>query len=194
MALSRLADALRLGHAERAYLFELADRRDPVKEDESADAVQPAVIASLKTIDAPAYLLDGGWNAVGWNEGAERLFVGWLDKPGERNLLRYIFLEPAARALIHDYDGRARRVVAEFRANVGAHLEDAPMRALMEELRTSSPLFAQLWGEQSVQSREGGMRTFNHPQDGFRRYEQVTFNVASRPQLKLTILLPPEAA
>jgi hypothetical protein len=48
-------------------------------------------------------------------------------------------------------------------------------------------------GEQSVQSREGGMRTFNHPGRGILRYEQVTFNLASRSDLKLTILLPSEA-
>ncbi len=40
-------------------------------------------------------------------------------------------------------------------------------------------------------SREGGTRTFNHPKDGLVSYEQVTFNLASRPDLKLTILLPP---
>jgi transcriptional regulator with XRE-family HTH domain len=191
-ALARLADALRLGHAERAYMFELADRRDPMDGNPCADAVQPAVVAALKAIEAPAYLLDRGWNAVAWNERAGRLFVGWLDRPGDRNLLRYIFLEPAARDLIHDYDDRARRVVAEFRANVGAHLEDAPVRALTEELQAHSPWFARLWREQSVQWREGGVRAFNHPQHGFCRYEQATFNVASHPEVKLTILLPIE--
>jgi transcriptional regulator with XRE-family HTH domain len=189
-ALARLANALRLGHAERAYIFELADRRDPDEKDGETDAVPPAAIASLKAIDAPAYLLDRGWNALGWNTQAEQLFVGWLDKPGEHNLLRYIFLEPGARTLIHDYEERARRVVAEFRANIGTHLEDAPLRALTEELRLKSPRFAQVWGEHSVQSREGGMRTFNHPGRGVLRYEQVTFNLASRSDLKLTILLP----
>jgi transcriptional regulator with XRE-family HTH domain len=195
-ALARLAAALRLGHAERAYLFELADRRDPDEGDGDgdADAVPPAAIASLAVIDAPAYLLDRGWNAVGWNVQAEQLFVGWLDRPGERNLLRYTFLEPAARALIHDYEERARRVVAEFRANVGTHLDDAPMRALTRELRLNSAWFAQVWGEQSVQTREGGRRTFNHPKRGFLCYEQVTFNLASRSDLKLTILLPSEAS
>ena len=130
MALARLAGALRLGHAERTYLFELADRRDPDEHDGEANSVPPAVLAALKAIDAPAYLLDRSWNARGWNAPAERLFVGWLDRTGARNLLRYVFLEPAARTLIHDYDDRARRVVAEFRANVGTHLEDAPVRAL----------------------------------------------------------------
>jgi hypothetical protein len=40
-----------------------------------------------------------------------------------------------------------------------------------------------------VLGREGGERTFNHPLDGFLRYEQVTFNVANHPDLKLTMLV-----
>lgn len=189
-ALARLAGALRLAAAERTYLFELADRRDPEGDSAPADAIPPAVLASLGTIASPAYLLDRCWNALGWNDQAERLFAGWLDGPGEPNLLRFIFTEPAARTLIHDYDNRARRVVAEFRANVGTHLEDAPVRALTEELRQLSPRFARLWDEHGVLTREGGTRTFNHPQDGFLAYEQVTFTLASRPDLKLTILVP----
>jgi len=189
LALARLADALRFGHAERAYLFDLADRRDPDEGEGDADAAPAAALACLRAIDSPAYLLDRCWNALGWNAHAERLLAGWLGGGAERNLLRFIFLEPAARALIHDYDERARRVVAEFRANVGAHLEDAPVRALTEELRARSPLFARLWDGHGVLSREGGTRTFDHPGDGFVSYEQVTFNLASRPDLKLTILL-----
>ena len=38
--------------------------------------------------------------------------------------------------------------------------------------------------------REGGERTFNHPMDGFLRFEQVTFNLANQPDLKLTVLIP----
>ncbi len=41
-------------------------------------------------------------------------------------------------------------------------------------------------------SREGGARTFDHPTDGFLRFEQVSFDLASRPDLKLTMLLPPD--
>lgn len=192
-ALGRLAGALRLTPAERAYLFQLADRRDPDDGIDGGDAVPSAVLASLNVIASPAYLLDRTWNALGWNAHAERLFAGWLNRPGERNLLRFIFLEPEARTLIHDHDERARRVVAEFRANVGTHLEDAPVRALTQELRSRSSQFARLWDEHGVLSREGGTRTFNHPQDGFLRFEQVTFDVTRRPDLKLTVLLASDA-
>ena len=189
MALARLAAGLRLGRAERDYLFELAQKRDPDKGGGEADQIPSAVLASVAAIGAPAYVLDRTWTARGWNEAAERLFVGWLDRPGERNLLRFIFLEPAARSLICAWEDRARRVAAEFRAACGAHLDDPALRELIDELRRHSAEFARFWEQHGILGREGGERTFRHPVDGFVRYEQVTFNLASQPGLKLTILV-----
>ncbi len=188
-ALARLASALRLGRAERAYLFDLAGKRDPDRDESEVDVIAPAVLACVETIGAPAYILDRLWTARGWNARAEHLFAGWLDEPGDRNLLRFIFLDPAARALICDHEERARRVVAEFRADVSTHATDPAIRALIEDLRQHSRAFARFWDEHGVLGREGGERTFNHPTDGFLRFMQVTFNLASRPDLKLTILV-----
>jgi transcriptional regulator with XRE-family HTH domain len=193
-ALARLAVALRLGRAERAYLFELAGRHDPTPDASEPGDLPPALLACVAAIGSPAYVLDRSWDARSWNEAAERLFTGWLDRPRERgperNLLRFIFLEPAARSLICDWDRRARRVVAEFRAHCAAHLEDGALRALIEELRRLSPEFAQMWEQHGVLGREGGERTFNHPSDGFLRFEQVTFELAGHADVKLTILVP----
>jgi transcriptional regulator with XRE-family HTH domain len=193
-SLSRLANALRLGRAERAYLFELAGKRDPDPGGDPADVLSPAVAACVETIAAPAYLLDRSWNARAWNKAAERLFVGWLDRPGERNsdrsLLKFIFLEPGARLLISGWEDRARRVTAEFRAHCGAHLNDRALRAVIDELRERSAEFARMWDQHGVLGREGGERTFNHPSDGFLRYEQVTFDLAGHADVKLTILVP----
>ena len=188
-ALARLANALRLGRAERAYLFELAGKRDPDQGESEIDLVPPSVLACVETIGSPAYILDRFWTARSWNAKAEHLFAGWLDRPGDRNLLRFIFLDAAARALICDYQERARRVVAQFRADVSTHLNDPTIRVLIDDLRGQSRAFARFWDEHGVLGREGGERTFNHPADGFLRFEQVTFNLASRPDLKLTILV-----
>src|SRR5579863_8812535 len=57
-ALARLAQALRLGRAQRQYLFELAGRRDPDPGAGGIDELPPAVSACVATIDAPAYILD----------------------------------------------------------------------------------------------------------------------------------------
>jgi transcriptional regulator with XRE-family HTH domain len=188
-ALARLANALRLGRAERAYLFDLAGKRDPDRGERAADAVPEAVLACVVAIRTPAYILDRLWTARAWNKPAERLFAGWLDGPGDHNLLRFIFLVPAARKLICDWPERARRVVAEFRADSLAHLRDPALRALIDELRRESRDFARFWDQHGVLEREGGARTFNHPRDGFLRYEQVTFDLASQPTLKLTMLV-----
>ncbi len=189
-ALARLAKALRLGRAERAYLFELARKRDPDTSGGESDTIPSALLACVATVGSPAYILDRAWTARGWNAKAARLFGGWLDGEHDRNLLRYIFLSPAARALIRDYDERARRVVAEFRADVSTHLADPAIRDLVDGLRRQSSGFARLWDKHGVLGREGGARTFNHPRDGSLRFEQVTFNLASQPDLKLTILVP----
>jgi transcriptional regulator with XRE-family HTH domain len=189
-SLARLATALRLGRAERTYLFELADKRDPDPGASDVDELPPAIAACVAGVASPAYLLDRAWNARSWNIPAERLFTGWLDQPGERNLLRFIFLEPGARSLICDWERRARRVVAEFRAHCVTHLDDPRLRQLIDELRQRSPDFVAMWEQHGVLGREGGERTFNHPTDGFLRFEQVTFDLASNADIKLTILVP----
>jgi transcriptional regulator with XRE-family HTH domain len=193
-ALSRLSRVLQLGRAERAYLFDLAGKRDPDQGQDQPDVMSPAVVACVDAIDAPAYVLDRSWTARSFNKKAQRLFVGWLDKPEERNLLRFVFLNPAARSFICRWEERARRLVAEFRAASSAHFDEPALRTLVAALRQESQDFARFWDEQAVLGREGGERTFNHPLDGFLRYEQVTFNVANYPDLKLTMLVQASAA
>jgi transcriptional regulator with XRE-family HTH domain len=188
-ALARLAGVLRLARAERAYLFELAGKRDPDHDADPVDEMPAAALRCVEAISSPAYILDRSFNARSFNAKAKRLFAGWLDEPGERNLLRFIFLEPAARALICDWEERARRVVAEFRSVRGAHLADPSLRRLIEELTRDSPDFARFWNGHVVLGREGGERTFNHPKDGFLRYQQVTLNLAGSTDSRLTMLM-----
>jgi len=190
-ALDRLGTALRLSPAERRYLFDLAGRRDPrEKPPTEEDAVPPALAQALAAIRLPAYLLDQLWQLRGWNEPAARLFAGWLDRPGDRNMLRYIFLDPAARRLVSDWSIRARRVVAEFRAECGLRLAEPGPAALVAELAARSPDFARFWTDQQVLGREGGERHFNHDAEGPLRFEQLSFSVAARPDLKLVLLTP----
>ena len=192
-ALARLGTVLHLSPAERAYLFELAGKRDPAAPhaDGSMDA-SPALVAAVNAVAAPAYLLDRLWRARAWNPAAADLFTGWLDAaaPGDdRSLLRYMFLSPMARVLVTDWEDRARRLLAEFRLEQGRHLDDPEMTALVAELRGRSPLARAAWEEQAVVEREGGLRTFSHPKLGPLRFEQVAFNLSSRPEFKLVILV-----
>jgi transcriptional regulator with XRE-family HTH domain len=190
-ALSRLARVMRLNAAERAYLFDLAARRDPqAPGDAGGSEVSADMRAALAAIASPAYMLDRAWNAVAWNAPAARLFTGWLDGEADRNLLRFVFLDPAARQLIADWPVRAARLAAEFRADLSHNLSAPEPRALIEELRRRDAFFAEAWEAHAVIDREGGERTFNHPVQGFVRYQQVTFVLARHAEIKLVILTP----
>jgi transcriptional regulator with XRE-family HTH domain len=192
-ALGRLADAMQLTSAERTYLFELTRKRDPLQPPvrlEDPSELSEVLHNVVNAVNAPAYLLDCLWRASVWNEPAAELFGDWLGG-AEPCLLTYVFLSDAARTFIVDWENRARRLVAEFRADTGRYPDDLVLRALVDRLRRGSKDFATLWSDHAVLAREGGTRTFNHPRDGLRRYEQATLSVAGWPDHKLVLLLPP---
>lgn len=189
VALARLASALQLTAPERIYLFELARKRDPAPfaNEISSAAIPCELEAVLQTITGPAYLLDRLWHARAWNNAAGHLFASWFDS-GEACLLRYVFLNPTARDFICDWENRAQRLLAEFRADTAHNPEDVRIQSLVDELLRSSPSFARLWNTHTVLAREGGERRFNHPQRGISRYEQITLIPATHHDYKIVML------
>lgn len=187
--LARLADALSLSRAERHYLFELAESVDP-QHGLDAVAALPAVLADcVHSITAPSYILDQSWNILACNQAFLQLFNGWPARQANPNLLRYIFLDPAASGLIVDWELRASRVVAEFRADAGARADEPAIRALIDELLAASAVFATCWTGHAVVDREGGLREFHHEAGEILSYQQITFRLATRPDCKLVMLL-----
>lgn len=187
--LSRLASVLRLRRAERHYLFELAECADPEHDRGGVDALPPVLADCVHSITAAAYILDRCWNVMSWNEPFLYLFDGWPARDPHPNLLRYIFLDPAARSLVVDWEERASRVVAEFRADAGPHAGAADLRAVIDLLQRESPVFAHWWTRHTVVDREGGVREFQHPKEGRLSYQQITFRLATRPDCKLVMLI-----
>jgi len=188
--LARLASVLRLQRAERHYLFELAECTDPDHGNEGAEALPPGLADCVHSITAAAYIMDRCWNVMAWNQPFLHLFDGWPRRETHPNMLRYIFLDPAARSLVVDWEERASRVVAEFRADVAAHAGDDDVRELIQELLQQSPVFAHWWTRHTVVDRAGGVRDFHHPTDGRLSFQQITFRLAIRPDCKLVMLLP----
>jgi transcription regulator MmyB-like protein len=177
--------------AERAYLFELAGRRDPAAPQSTATSEAPESVSALvQALPYPAYGLDRFWNACCWNDAAKHLFAGWLGEGLQRNLLRYTFTEPSAQALLPDWEQRARRLLAEFRADCARMLNDAALHNLVQQLGEESDLFAYEWEAQTVMAREGGLRTFVHPVDGPLSYTQNTLSPAEQADYKLVVLVP----
>jgi transcriptional regulator with XRE-family HTH domain len=194
-ALDRLALALKLSRSERAYLFDMADRRDPRSAEMEADTAPETLTVMLANITIPAYIMGRYWDLLAWNKPAAELFAGWLDLPASAddpapNLLRYVFQHPDARQFVVNWEARARRLVAEFRADCRGRLEEPVLQRLVTELSQTSPDFDRFWKQHDVLERQGGQREFNHPQRGLISYQQVTMRPVDQEQLKLVLLTP----
>jgi transcriptional regulator with XRE-family HTH domain len=202
-----LAHGLHLTQAERAYLFEIAGRVDPSPPGPAVTGAED-LAALVRVIRAPAYVLDRYWNAIEWNAAAAALFGDWLGAPsaGRRrasrakaaptapNLLRYVFVHPKARTFLLDWDDRARRLVAEFRADTPKMRDDPQRSALVEELSRASREFAAAWRSQRVLSRDGGRRSFRPARGAVQHFEQHILRVVRRPDLRMTVLVPAASA
>ena len=198
-----LAQGLQLTQAERAYLFEIAGRLDPAPSGPALAAGEEWT-GLVRAIRTPAYVLDRYWNAIEWNPAAGQLFRDWLGVPrstrgrapagkAERdapNLLRYVFLQPRAKLFLLDWEDRAQRLVAEFRADTPRMRDDPRRAALVEELSRVSREFAAGWRSQRVLSRDGGRRSFRIRKGETRHFEQHILRVVRRPDLRMTVLVP----
>jgi transcriptional regulator with XRE-family HTH domain len=194
-ALDRLAGNLRLTRSERAYLFELAGRRDPRSVSSESDDAPPLLIGLLADIGIPAYLMGRYWDMLGWNAAAAELFTGWLDVPrdgGEAppNLLSFVFLEARTRVFLVDWEVRACRITAEFRADCRNSLDDPALMRMVDGLAAASADFARFWKQHDVLERQGGERRFLHPLRGEILYQQATLRPDEHEHLKLVILKP----
>lgn len=192
-ALGRLAEALGLTAAERSYLFELAKQRDPAPPGMGRNPVEDGMAALVGAIMPPAYVLDRLWTARAWNAAAADRLSPWLGG-GERCLLGFVFRDPAARGFIVDWETRARRVIAEFRADTARRPDDPAIAALVDGLKRDCSDFVRLWDDGDVAARDGGARRFLHPRDGLVDCEQVTLIPAAFPDHKLVLLLPAAVA
>lgn len=189
--LARLAGALHLGRAERAYLFELAGRRDPDNAFGAAGGDAPAAIgAVVAALPWPAYGLDPAWNICAWNDKAQHLLAGLAGETEHCNLLRWVFTSPQARTLLPDWEERAGRLLAEFRADYGRNLADPRAKAVVDWLDERSPEFRAAWERQAVTDRAGGLRRFNHPTDGPLAFRQHTLCAHERADFKVVALEP----
>jgi transcriptional regulator with XRE-family HTH domain len=196
--LDRLAQALKLSRPEREYLFEMAGRRDPRSDESEQDEAPAMLVEALAGIAMPTYILGRTWDVLAWNAPAAELFTGWLDQPladgPPPNLLRFVFEAPQARELVVDWEMRARRIVAEFRADCRSRLEEPALQRLVNELSQASAEFARYWKQHDVLERQGGLREFNHRRRGLVGYHQFTLQPVDQEHLKWVMLVPQPSA
>ncbi|MEU6749713.1 helix-turn-helix transcriptional regulator [Spirillospora sp. NPDC046719] len=171
--LDALARALRLDAEEQAHLLALADHaagrvppaRSPVPE---RPVVRTGVLRMLEQLrPCPAYVLSRTSDILAANPEGLALFAGMDEWPPERrNTIRYVFLHPAARSLLADWDKAASTSAAQLRSLTATDPDDPALTALIDELNGADPEFAALWKRHDVHARRGDRKTFHHPRVG----------------------------
>lgn len=191
--LDRIARALLLTDAEREHLFLLGLGRPPEVRYRKSGGVTPRLQRVLDALDpTPAIIRSAIWDVVAWNRAATVMLMDYGSLPPERrNILRWIFLDPRARAAQYDWENVARAVVGTFRletARAGAAEEVEP---LVDELCRSSPEFKTLWQDNDVRGTHGeAVKHIRHPALGTLAFEYSTFAVDGRTDLSLVVYNP----
>jgi transcriptional regulator with XRE-family HTH domain len=190
--LDSLARVLRLDPVEREHLLMLAGlpARRPLTP--GRDAVPESIVRLLDVLEpSPAYVLGPRWDFLAWNRPLERLYPAVATVPvEERNLVWAIFMEPSLRELIVGWEGEARRVLSQFRAESVAIADDPAVESLVERLTEESAEFAEWWPRHDVAGFETHRRTFAHPTAGTLVFEQQQLVPAGEPDLRIVVHLP----
>src|SRR5579862_7578913 len=163
--LDRIARALMLTEVEREHLFLLGLGRPPEVRYRKDEGVTPRLQRVLDALEpSPALIRTATWDVVAWNRAATVMLFDYASAPPrERNVLRFIFLDPRVRAAQHDWESVARFVVGAFRVDAARAGAAAEVEPLVDELCRLSPEFNEMWRDNDVRSHGGGVKHIRHP-------------------------------
>ena len=191
--LNRISRALMLTEVEREHLFLLGLGRPPEARYRKNDGATPRLQRVLDALDpSPALIRNARYDVLAWNRAATVMLVDYGSLPPEqRNILRFIFLDPRARAAQYDWASVARFVLGAFRVDAARAGAAAEIEPLVDELCRLSPEFKAMWRDNDVPSHHGeAVKHIRHPVLGPLAFEFSTFAVDGRTDLAMVVYNP----
>jgi transcriptional regulator with XRE-family HTH domain len=191
--LDRIARALMLTDVEREHLFLLGLGRLPDARYRKNPGVAPRLQRVLDALDpSPALIRTATWDVVAWNRAASVMLMDYGSLPPEqRNMLRFIFLDPRARAAHYDWQSVARLVLGAFRLDAARAGAAADVQPLVDELGRLSPEFRAMWRDHDIPTPLGEtVKHVQHPVLGPVSFEFSAFAVDGRTDLSLLVYNP----
>ncbi|MEU6785485.1 helix-turn-helix transcriptional regulator [Nonomuraea angiospora] len=134
----------------------------------------------------PALICDDLMNILAANSLADALYGGFEDRD---NLLRMVFLDPAAREFYPEWEKSARSKVAHLRLVAGSQLDDPRLTELVGELSVKSPDFRRLWARHDVSPKVAEIKRMCHREVGELELTCEVFSVNGSDGLQLITLL-----
>lgn len=163
--LDAVARALRLNPTERSHLFALARPSRKRPRPMAPQRVRPGLLQVVETMtDIPVIVLGRRLDLLASNQLARAFYTDFTALPArERNMVRFIFLDEAARGLYVDWEGAARGVVASLHLYAGQNPHDPQLAELIGDLSLRDPDFRRWWADHDVFDREHGTKDYHHP-------------------------------
>jgi transcriptional regulator with XRE-family HTH domain len=191
--LDRIARALMLTDVEREHLFLLGLGRPPDARYRKNEGVTPRLQRVLDALDpSPAIIRTATWDVIAWNRAASVMLMDYGSLPPEqRNMLRFIFLDPRARSAHYDWESVARLVLGAFRLDAARAGAAADVEPLVDELCRLSPEFKAMWRDNDLPgAHREAVKQIRHPVLGPLAFEYSAFAVDGRTDLSLLIYNP----
>jgi transcriptional regulator with XRE-family HTH domain len=194
-ALDRLAEALELNEEDRQTYFRLAGKLFQGERGGRRSFAPPSrapdqIVTDIAGIESPAFALDELWSAVCWNEGAKRLFPGWLSDDCDRNLLRYAFLNKESRSMFDPWRDWAQSIIAGLRDHLSGRRNSVQMHALISSLSAASSTFAALWDEDIEPLASQQRWSISHPSGVTESYVVTRLNGPGYDHHIAAVLIP----
>lgn len=178
--LEALSHALHLDEAERSHLADLAKasggaggRRRSRSRTRPGERVRPEMQRILDAIvDAPAFIRTDRRDLLAANALGRALYSplysskvspSTIGGPGEVNIARFTYLDPAAKDYFPEWEKTAKDLVASLRTVAGQYPDDTVFHGLIGELVTRSDDFARMWSAHEVRQHRTGTKIVHHP-------------------------------
>lgn len=183
--LDAIARALRLDPHTAAHLFRLAQPASRTASQVSPHTVAPQLLTLMDHfLHVPATVVGPALDVLAANALSAALYRGFARQD---NLLRMVFLDPAAPEFYADWEQAARGVVSNFRAASAPFPDNPRIAEVVGELALRSPAFASLWAQHEVRPRAGEDKHLRHPQIGELRLRYQGFSVLDAPGQQLFV-------
>ncbi|HEX6342557.1 helix-turn-helix transcriptional regulator [Umezawaea sp.] len=157
-----LANALRLDEGERLHLLRLAWPAQVTRRETGPEVVRDPVLALAEGTTEQAVIIVGRRTDL---LGGNRLGFALLGlRPDERpNLARQVFLEPAMRDLVVNWEAEARNAASYLRMASSDQPDDRLLAELIGDLSIRSAEFARIWATHPVAECLHSVRQYDHP-------------------------------
>ncbi|WP_406358143.1 helix-turn-helix transcriptional regulator [Streptomyces sp. NBC_00658] len=185
--LEGMARVLQLGDEEKRELFRLAQpagRR--TKSPFRVERVRPHLRRLIESwTRTPAFIIGHAQDLLATNALADALY---RDFAQHDNVLRMLFLDPAAKTFYRNAERAKHRAVADLQQTAASTPEDPRILQLVGELSVRSGEFRSLWAREYARVPPYDVKQMYHSGVGDLELRHEALNIRSAPGQQLVIL------